>query len=100
MIIRMFDTAIDPDDVERAKQLFRTQVRPAFETFEGCHGIDMYMGLEAHSGGLVDVAAISRWDSRDAIETALATPEYEEALTELKKLFQQVPLVRHFDAVD
>lgn len=100
MIIRMFDTAIDPDDVEQAKELFRTQVRPAFDAFDGCHGIDMYMGLEPHSGGLVDAAAISRWDSRDAIETALATAEYEEALTELKKLFQRVPLVRHFDAVD
>ena len=100
MIIRMFDTAIDPDDVERAKELFRAEVRPAFEAFDGCHGIDMYMGLEPHSGGLVDVAAISRWDSRESIESALATPEYNEALVELKKLFQRVPLVRHFDAVD
>ena len=100
MIIRMFDTALDPDDVEHAKELFRTQVRPAFESFAGCHGIDMYMGLEAHSGGLVDVAALSRWDSRDSIEAATKTPEYNEALTELKKLFQQVPLVRHFEIVD
>lgn len=100
MIIRMFDTAVDPDDVERAKELFRTQVRTAFEAFDGCHGIDMYMGLEPHSGGLIDVAAISRWDTRDAIDAAMKTPEYDEALTELKKLFQQVPLVRHFEAVD
>ena len=100
MIIRMFDTALDPDDVENAKELFRTQVRPAFESFDGCHGIDMYLGLEPHSGGLIDVAAVSRWDSRAAIDAAIATPEYDEALTELKKLFQQVPLVRHFEAVD
>ena len=100
MIIRMFDTAVDPDDVEQAKELFQTQVRPAFESFDGCHGIDMYMGLEPHSGGLIDVAAVSRWDSRPAIEAAIATPEYDEALVELKKLFQQVPLVRHFEAVD
>lgn len=100
MIIRMFDTAIDPDDVEQAKELFRTQVRPAFESFDGCHGIDMYMGLEPHSGGLIDVAAVSRWDSRTAIDAAIKTPEYDEALVELKKLFQQVPLVRHFEIVD
>lgn len=100
MIIRMFDTALDPDDVEKSKGLFRSQVRPAFESFAGCHGINMYMGLDPHSGGLIDVAAISRWDSEEAITAALETPEYNEALAELKLLFQQVPLVRHFEAVD
>ncbi len=100
MIIRMFDTAVDPDDVDRCKELFRSQAQPAFERFAGCHGISMYLGREPHSGGLVDVAAISRWDSRDAIDSAIATPEYDEALVELKKLFQQVPLVRHFEAAE
>jgi quinol monooxygenase YgiN len=100
MIIRMFDTAVDPDDVERCKELFRSQVRPAFDAFTGCHGISMYLGLEPHSGGLVDVAAISKWESREAIDSALATPEYDEALIELKKLFQQVPLVRHFEEAE
>lgn len=100
MIIRMFDTAIDPDDVELGKELFRGQVQPAFEKFDGCHGIEMYLGLEEHSGGFVDVAALSRWDSMAAIEKATSSPEYGEALAELKKLFQQNPIVRHFETID
>jgi heme-degrading monooxygenase HmoA len=100
MIMRMFDTAIDPEDVERAKDLFRKEVRPAFEAFDGCRGIYMYIGLDEHSGGFVDVAAISRWESRDHINKALASREYKEALAEMKQLFEQAPIVRHFEQVE
>lgn len=99
MIIRMFDTAVDPGDIERGKELFRTDVRPAFESFDGCHGVDMYVGLQA-SGGLVDVVAISRWDSEEEIQRALGSDAYSEALAELKKLFERTPIVRHFEATD
>ncbi|MEA2499593.1 MAG: hypothetical protein QOH26_1998 [Actinomycetota bacterium] len=99
MIIRMFDTAMDPDDIELAKELFHSQVQPAFALFEGCHGVEMYLGLEARSV-VVEVAAISRWDSREAIDAALATEEYTEAMAELKKLFQHAPIVRHFESID
>ncbi len=100
MILRMFDTAIDPQDIERAKELFRDQVQPAFEAFDGCSGIEMYLGIEEHSRGLVDVAAISKWDSMAAIEKVIGTEEYTETLAELKKLFQQTPIVRHFETID
>jgi quinol monooxygenase YgiN len=100
MIIRIFDTAIDPADVDRAKELFRTQVCPAFESFPGCHGIEMFIGVEDHSGDLVEVAAVSRWESVDAIGSAIDTDEYAEALAELRKLFVQAPLVRQFERVD
>src|SRR5688500_4469231 len=100
MIIRIFDTAIAPVDVERAKELFRDTVRPAFEGFAGCGGIEMYIGVEDHSGDLVEVAAVSRWESVDSIATAIDSDEYTEALAELRKLFAQAPLVRHFEQVD
>ena len=99
-IIRIFDTTIEPSDVERAKALFREQVRPAFDAFAGCQGIEMSLGIEEHSKDLVDVAAISRWDSMEAIERAIGTEEYQEALRELRALFQETPLVRHFERVD
>ena len=99
MIIRMFDTAMDPDDIDLAKELFRTQVQPAFGRFDGCHGVDMYLGLEARAN-LVEVAAISKWDSKEAIDAALVTDEYAEAMAELKKLFQHAPIVRHFEALE
>lgn len=100
MIIRIFDTAIDRDDVELAKELFREEVRPAFAGWDGCHGIDMHISVDEHSGDLVEVAAISRWANRAAIEAAIEGPDYETAMAGLKKLFQQTPIVRHFENVD
>lgn len=100
MILRMFDTAVAPQDVEKAKELFRTQVRPAFDAFEGCHGIEMFISLEEHSGDYADVAALSRWDDQTAIDNALQSQEYEQALSDLKMLFQQNPIVRHFETAD
>ena len=100
MIIRIFDTAMDPGDIENAKQLFRDQVRPAFLAFEGCSQIDMCIGVEEHSGDLLDVASISRWDSLESVQAATVTDEYQEALAEIRKLFAQNPIVRHFDVTD
>ncbi len=100
MIIRIFDTAMEPHEIERAKQLFRDDVKPAFETFEGCHGVEMTIGVEEHSGDLVDVAALSRWDSLEAVQAATATEEYQEALAGIRTLFRQAPIVRHFELVD
>jgi quinol monooxygenase YgiN len=100
MIIRIFDTAMDPDDVEDGKRLFREQVVPAFNAFDGCHGAEMSLGIEEHSGDLIDVVSISRWDSMDAIQNATKTEEYREALLEIKKLFQRSPIIRHFELVE
>jgi heme-degrading monooxygenase HmoA len=100
MIIRIFDTAMDPDDIERAVEMFKKDVRPAFEAFDGCHGIEMTIGVEEHSGDLLDVASLSRWDSLQAVEEAIKSDEYKEALSDLKELFQRAPIVRHFEILE
>ncbi len=100
MIVRIFDTAMEPADIERAKQLFREQVRPAFESFEGCLGVEMVIGVEEHSLDLLDVASISRWDSLEAIQSAMKSDDYRDALKEIGNLFQQAPIVRHFEVVE
>ncbi len=100
MIIRIFDTAMDPDDVEEGKRLFREQVRPSFLSFEGCVAIDMAIGVEEHSRDLVDVASISRWESLGAVQAATMTEEYQQALEDIKKLFAQNPIVRHFEVAE
>lgn len=97
MIIRLFDTSVDPGDVEQAVAIFRTDVAPAFDAFGGCHGIELLVGVDEHSGDLVEMCAISRWDSREAIEAAIAGDDYRQALAEFRKLFQQTPIVRHFE---
>jgi quinol monooxygenase YgiN len=98
VIIRLFDTSVDPGDVERAVELFRADVAPAFDGFEGCRGIELLVGVDEHSGDLVELCAISRWESRDAIEGAIGSDDYSRALAEFRKLFQQTPIVRHFES--
>jgi len=100
MIVRIFDTAMDPDDIETGKRLFREHVIPVFNGFDGCHGAEMNLGIEEHSGDLVDVVSISRWESMEAIANATKTDEYQAALAEIRKLFQRAPIIRHFEVVD
>lgn len=100
MIVRMFDTAMTPEDIEKGKELFRKDVKPVFESFEGCIAVEMVIGVEEHSKDLIDIASISRWESLEAIQAATATPEYARALEEIRKLFQQAPIVRHFEVAD
>ena len=98
MIIRLFDTSVDPGDVEQGLALFRAEVAPAFDAFDGCHGIELLVGVDEHSGDLVELCAISRWDSREAIDAAIGSDAYRQALAEFRRLFQQTPIVRHFES--
>lgn len=100
MIVRIFDTAMDPEDIEQGKQLFRDDVIPVFESFAGCLGVEMIIGVEEHSKDLIDIASISRWESIEAIQQATASPEYGRALDEIRKLFQQAPIIRHFEVAE
>lgn len=98
MIIRIFDTTVDPGDVDQAVAIFRAEVAPAFDAFAGCHGIELLVGVDEHTGDLVEICALSRWDSREAIDAAIVSDDYKTALAEFRKLFQQTPIVRHFEA--
>jgi quinol monooxygenase YgiN len=96
MIVRIFTTSVDPDDVEEGTELFERDVKPAFEAFEGCRGIDWFIGVDEHSGDLVDVTAISRWETPEAIEKATRSADYDRALSGLRSLFRESPIVRHY----
>lgn len=100
MIMRLFDTAIDPDDVELIKELFRRDILPAFNRLDGFKNITLHLGVEEHGGDLVECVAISTWESLDAVRSAESTQEYAEAMREIRKLFGQAPLIRHFETVE
>ena len=100
MIVRIFSTAVDPEDVDRGNEIFKAEVAPVFGDFPGCHGIEWFVGLEEHAGDVVDVTAISRWDSMEDIEKATATRDYDQALAKLRELFRQTPIVHHYRTLD
>jgi quinol monooxygenase YgiN len=100
VIVRIFNTAVDPEEVDEGVRLFREHVKPVMEAFDGCQEVDWYIGVEEHSGDLVDIAAVSKWDSVEQIEAATNSPEYEEALSELRQLFRQNPIVHHYRSIE
>lgn len=97
MIIRVTDTAIDPEDLERCRQLTREQVAPAFEEIEGCRGIEIHVRIDERHGDLLEIAAVSRWETVEAMEAAVRSESYSDAMADLRGLFQQAPIVRIFD---
>ncbi len=100
MIVRIFDTAVNPEDVERGTQIFFEQVKPFFDTVPGCLGIEMLIGAEEVAGGGIEVAAVSRWESLGAVQDATDSPGYEQALADFRQLFERTPIVRHYEIVE
>jgi quinol monooxygenase YgiN len=99
MIIRITDTGVDPEDLERCKQLLGDRIAPALSKLAGSRGIEIHVRVDERHGDLVEIAVVSRWDDRDAMETAVRSEEYTDVMTELRPLFQQAPIVRIFEVV-
>lgn len=99
MIVRITQTTIDPEDAPRATDIFVTSVKPALEALEGSEGIEMHLGMEEHSGDVLELVSISRWSSPEALEAAADSPAYREAMDALRPLFRATPLVHHFRPV-
>lgn len=97
MIIRVTDTAVDRGDVERSQELVRSVVRPALEGVEGCEGIEVHVRIDEHHGSLVEVAVVSRWATRQAMDSAVRSDEYGDAMADIRALFQHSPIVRIFE---
>jgi quinol monooxygenase YgiN len=99
MIIRVTDTAIDPEDLERCTHLLRDSIAPALAKLSGSRGIEIHVRVDERHGDLVEIAVVSRWDDRDAMEAVIRSEDYSEAMAELRPLFQQAPIVRIFEVV-
>jgi quinol monooxygenase YgiN len=98
-LLRLFQSAVDPSDVDAVRKLFTDDVAPAFRHLDGCLSIELIIGFETNAGGLVDGAAISRWSSREAMEKALASREAREGLVRILGLLRQEPVTRLFEVV-
>ena len=90
--LRLYQSAVDPSDVEEIQRLFVDDVLPAFTRSPGCLGLELTVSVERNAGGLVEGAAISRWSSLEAMSTALASHEVREALVRIRQLLRQEPV--------
>lgn len=98
-VVRMFQTAVDPADLDEVRRLFSDDILPAFRDMPGCLSMELVQSTDHHPGGLVDCAAVSRWESAAAMDAAMATRSAKEAQVRVFQLLRQEPLVRVFEVL-
>jgi hypothetical protein len=99
-IMRLFQSAVDPSDIDEVRRLFNDDVRPVFEKIEQCRGIDLLVNVEESAGGLIEGCALSRWASVEGMNDALASRAVGEALVRIRTLLRQEPVTKTFQVLD
>jgi len=98
--VRLFSSAIDPNDLPEVKRIFAEDVGPAFESFSGCLSIELLLGTDPNAGGLVDAAALSRWNTQEELTTAIESREVAESIVRMLPFLQLEPVIRMFEVVE
>jgi hypothetical protein len=99
MYVRWFLSAVDPADVDEVRRIFEEDVRPAFKGIDGCSSIELVVNTEVNAGGLVEGAALSRWESLEALERALSLREVTESMVRILALLRLEPVSKTFEVV-
>ena len=60
MYVRLFSSAIDPNDLPEVRRIFAEDIGPVFESFAGCLSMELLLGTDRNAGGLIHAAAQSR----------------------------------------
>jgi len=97
--LRVFQSAVDPADVDEVRRFFVDDVKPTFLAMPGCLSMELIVNVEKNAGGLVDGAAVSRWGSLEAMEEALDSRTVSEALVRVQQLLRQEPISRVFEVL-
>ncbi len=95
--LRLFQSAVDPSDVEDIRRLFADDMMPALETVDGCLGVELAVSVEKNAGGLVEAAVVSRWVSLEGMETAVSSRPVQEAIVRVRQLLRQEPVAKVFE---
>jgi len=90
--LRIYQSSVDPSDVDDVRRLFSDDVKPAFDRCKGCVSMELAVNVEPNAGGLVEGAVISRWESLEAMAEAMASREVKEAIVRVRVLMQQEPI--------
>jgi quinol monooxygenase YgiN len=95
--LRLYQSAVDPADVEEIRRFFGDDVKPAFEAVVGCLSVELAVSVEKNAGGLVEGAVVSRWSSLEAMETAVASRPVREAIVRVRQLLRQEPVAKVYE---
>ena len=98
-VIRLFLSAVNPEDIEEVRRLFADDILPAYRNLPGCLGVELVTSVAQGPGGLLDGGALSRWESREAMEEALVSRPAQEAQVRVLALLRQEPVVRVFEVL-
>jgi quinol monooxygenase YgiN len=99
-VLRLFQSAVDPSDVDEVRRLFEDDVKPVFERIEGCTAMELLINREGSPGGLIEGCALSRWTSVDRLEQALSSREVAEALVRIRAMLRQEPVTKTFEVLE
>ena len=95
----MYQSAVDPADVDDVRRLFNDDVKPVFDRIAGCESIELLINTSGNAGGLVEGCALSRWRSLDELERALETRDVTEALVRIRTMLRQEPVTKTFEVL-
>lgn len=95
-VIRVFKSAVHPDDVDEVVRLFEEDVKPVFENLPGCISIQLLMEGSRASTGLVEGAVLTMWESKQALERALGTEAVENSQRRIRRLLRVQPIVTEY----
>ena len=100
MFLRLFSSAVDPSDLDEVRRIFAEDIGPVFESFSGCVSMELLLGTDPNAGGLVDAAALSRWQSHNDLTTAIESRAVAESMVRILPFLQLEPVIRMFEIVE
>jgi hypothetical protein len=100
VFVRLFSSAIDPNDLADVRRIFGEDIAPVFESMPGCTSMELLLGVDRNAGGLIDAAALSRWESHDELTTAIGSRAVAESMVRILPLLHLEPVIRMFEIVE
>jgi len=98
--LRLYQSAVDPADVEEVRRLFVDDVLGTFRAMDGCLSIELVVSVEKNAGGLVEGAVVSRWSSLEAMDAATSSRPVKEAVVRFRQLLRQEPVAKVFEIAE
>jgi quinol monooxygenase YgiN len=98
--VRLFSSAIDPNDLSEVRRIFSEDIKPVFESLPGCSSMELLLGADRNAGGLVEAGALSRWESKDDLDAAIDSRAVTESMVRILPFLQLEPVIRMFEIVE